>query len=397
MHLGITGPVSTAQLAHLLHLRPGSVPPAGMGGVPVNNLILELHKRGFQLSVFSHSLEVPEGKTVVLRGDNLTIYYGHYRPRARHRIADLYAAERRFIASAIQAAKPDLIHAHWQYEWGWGALDSGVPTLLTCHDSPLDVLLAARDAYRAFRLAVAAIVLRKATHLTTVSPYVADRLKRFTRNPVRVIPNVEPVGVFDRFRTWAPPAEPSVVMVNNAFDRRKNVTTALRAFRQLGRSYPGATLHLYGTDFGPGEAAQRWAVRHDCARRVAFHGPLGFEALMDAIARHDIFLHTSLEESFGMVLVEASAMGLPVVAGRQSGGVPWVLPGGSGLLVDVRSPEEVAGALGHLLANPESVRQLCERGRQNAVARFSPGVVVDQYINAYHHVFKTAESTSYSL
>jgi L-malate glycosyltransferase len=395
MHIGITGPVSTVQLSPILHLPSGTNVPTGMGGVPVNNLILELHRRGYRLSVFSHSPDVPEGRPVVLHGDNITVYYGHYRPRARHRILDWYKAERQFIADSIRHVRPDVVHAHWQYEWGWGALDSGVPTLLTCHDSPLDVLRSVRDGYRLFRLAVAARVLRRATHLTTVSPYVADRLKLFTSRPVRVIPNLEPPSVFDRFRVRSVGAAPSICLVNNAFDRRKNVQTAFLAFRRLRTHHPAATLHLYGTDFGPGEAAHQWAQQQGCTEGVVFHGPLGFEALMDAMARHDVFLHTSLEESFGMVLVEAAAMGLPVVAGARSGGVPWVMPPDTALLTDVSSPDAVAQALETLLTDPALFASLRARAVQNAQTRFSADAVVNQYLTAYETCLTTPSRPAY--
>lgn len=397
MHIAIAGPVATAQLAHLLHLPPGNTPPAGMGGVPVNNLILELHRRGHRVSVFSHAKEVPAGKSVVLEGDRITVHYGHYRPRAWQRMADFYGAERRFIADAIRAARPDVVHAHWQYEWGWGALDSGVPTLLTCHDSPVDVWMAVRDLYRTFRLAVAAQVLRRATHLTTVSPYVAERLRWFTKRPIAVIPNMIPSAIFARFRSCAMGASPSIAMINNAFDRRKNVQTALLAFRRLLWQHPNATLHLYGTDFGPGEVANQWATRHGCARQVSFHGPLPFDSLTDALAQHDVFLHTSLEESFGMVLVEASAMGLPVVAGQHSGGVPWVLPNGAGLLTDVRSPEAVAATLDRLLTDPALAYRLRDQARQNALTRFSSEVVINQYLKSYEKLCSVHENAAYSV
>lgn len=394
MHIGITGPVSTQQLASLLNLPTGYV-PAGMGGVPVNTLILELHKRGHQLSVFSNSYDVPAGETVVLRGSGIDIYYSPCRPRARHRLGDLYRTERRAVTKLIRQVRPDIMHAHWQYEWAWAALDSGVPTLVTCHDSPVDVLWSMRDMYRAVRLVVATWVLIRAKHLTAVSAHTAGRIGWFTKQPIRVIPNFEPDAVFALYRERKLSDSVSVVMVNNNFTKLKNVGVGLLAFQRLRRKYLKATLHLYGQDFGEGEAAQRWAVDNQCEQSVVFHGPLPFDALMEAMSSHDVFLHTSLQESFGMVLVEAMAMGIPVVAGADSGGVPWVLSDGAGVLTDITSPETVYNALDSLLSSPIQYSTMSRLARQQALIRFSANNVVNQYMQAYDQLCQTTKSTAH--
>ncbi|MEZ0608468.1 glycosyltransferase family 4 protein [Fibrella sp. WM1] len=395
-HIGIVGPVATSQLAPLLNLPMGNV-PEGMGGVPVNNQVIELHRRGYRVSVFSNSYDVPAGQTIKLSGPNLDVYFCHYRRRARHRVLDLFKAERKGVTEAIQQAKPDMLHAHWQYEWGWAALDSGIPTLVTCHDSPIDVLVSMRDLYRTIRLGMAAYVLRRAKHLTAVSTYTANGVSRFTKRPVRVIPNFEPNSVFDLYRERQLPNVPSLVMVNNNFDKRKNVGVAMQAFKLFRQKFPVATLNLYGFGFGEGEAAHQWAQAHDCEENVRFHGPTNFNELMQAVSKHDLFLHTALEESCPMVLIEASAMGLPIVAGDKSGGVPWLLSNESGVLTDITSPQAVCEALEQLASDATYYRAMSQRARQNALDRFSPGTVVDQYLNAYEQLSQPQKSTAHSV
>jgi len=51
-------------------------------------------------------------------------------------------------------------------------------------------------------------------------------------------------------------------MISSGWDRRKNAKRALRAFQFIRHELPGASLHLFGGDFGPGERAEIWVVQH---------------------------------------------------------------------------------------------------------------------------------------
>jgi glycosyltransferase involved in cell wall biosynthesis len=109
--------------------------------------------------------------------------------------------------------------------------------------------------------------------------------------------------------------------------------------------------------------------------------------LLTALAELDALLHPSLEESFGVVLAEAMALGLPVVAGRDSGAVPWVLganPEGkcaTGVLTDVRSATGMTNAL-HTLFDMEYAARSAA-GLSRARCYFSPVAVALAYEARY--------------
>jgi glycosyltransferase involved in cell wall biosynthesis len=115
---------------------------------------------------------------------------------------------------------------------------------------------------------------------------------------------------------------------------------------------------------------------------MEFLGSLTYETLLQEMAEADVFLHPSLEESFGMVVAEAMALGLPVVGGKASGAVPWVI-GRAGILVDVTNPTEIAHGLIDLLSNPEKWQVFRNLARTTSISRFSVESVVDAYEKIY--------------
>jgi len=109
---------------------------------------------------------------------------------------------------------------------------------------------------------------------------------------------------------------------------------------------------------------------------------------MERLAREvDIFVHPSLEEGHPLSVIEAMALGIPVIGGVHSGAVPYTLENGrAGLLVDVRSPQAVAGAMLRLAEDAEMRITLGRAARRSAWHRFRLEHVVDAYEKVYDEV-----------
>lgn len=394
MHIGIAGPIATENIAHLLGGDAAAL-PLGTGGAPLlATLITELLARGHQVTAFTTTSGYPQPDYSALRveGERFAIYYVPVRPRAFFpsgghlgRAVDLYRAERLGLERAMRQAKPDVIHAHWTYEFGLAAIISGLPHIITCHDAPQVVLRYMPNLYRLMRYFMGRRCLVRARYLTAVSPYMRGRVTHYAHVPIAVVPNPLPPRLTGRqidLSHLPDPCAPRLAMVANGWGPLKNPQPAMRAFARLHTRVPDARLRLYGEDFGSGQTAEQWARQEDIAAGMEFVGPIHYVRLLDELASTDVLLHPSLEESFGMSVAEAMALGVPVIGGARSGAVPWVI-GDGGLVTNVRSTSAIATALDTLLHVPEKYSRCRHAAVERARLVFSANHVADTYLGHY--------------
>jgi phosphatidyl-myo-inositol dimannoside synthase len=162
---------------------------------------------------------------------------------------------------------------------------------------------------------------------------------------------------------------PVVVCVSRLVPR-KGQDVLIRALPEVRRRVPGAVLLLVGG--GPdAPRLHRLAAEHGVADAVVLTGSVPWEELPAYYDAGDVFAmpcrtrHGGLEvEGLGIVFLEASATGLPVVAGRSGGSPDAVLDGRTGTVVDGRRVAEVAGAVADLLADQDRARAVGAAGRQ---------------------------------
>jgi len=388
MHIGITGPIDLLPLKHRL----GNSPLPQTYSFPlVGKLAEELIVRGNEVSVFAGSTDVSE--TLVVRGDKVTAFICPL--RKRRAAYDFYKLERMHLSTAMKNSGCDLIHAHWTYEYAAAALESGLPNIVTAHDSPLAILryfIASRNfPFWTAKAILGARVIRRARMLTTVSPYCKHDIT-FSMHPkaaIMVIPNGVAANLIEAGKKrlcGAPLITPfTIATILQGFQGRKNPKPAIKSFALIRSKFPDARLLMFGTDFEEGGPADRWSQGKGLATGIHFIGKLSHNELMRHMANHvHLLIHPAKEESFGMAALEAMSLGIPVIGGKMSGGVPYVLDGGSaGILVDITSPAIIADAACDLLGNPERSRGFSQAGWNRANTEFSFDRMVSLYEEEY--------------
>ncbi len=162
---------------------------------------------------------------------------------------------------------------------------------------------------------------------------------------------------------------PVVVCVSRLV-RRKGQDTLIRAMPRILAAEPDTVLLIVGG--GPYEKdLRRLAQETGVAASVRFTGAVPWSELPAHYGAGDVFAmpcrtrRGGLDvEGLGIVYLEASATGLPVVAGDSGGAPDAVLDGETGWVVRGGSPEEAADRITTLLADAELRRRMGERGRE---------------------------------
>jgi glycosyltransferase involved in cell wall biosynthesis len=161
-------------------------------------------------------------------------------------------------------------------------------------------------------------------------------------------------------------AEPLAGFVGR-LTRQKGVDVLLRAFARVEKEIPSARLVLAGD--GPERKSLVALARSLGLRRVAFLGWRSNAA--DVLADVDLLAMPSRWEGFGLVALEAMALGKPVVASNVSALPEIVVPGETGLLVPREGAAELADALQVLLSDRERAERMGRAGRARAKKEFT--------------------------
>ena len=162
--------------------------------------------------------------------------------------------------------------------------------------------------------------------------------------------------------------QPVIVCVSRLV-ARKGQDSLIKAMPEIVRAVPGATLLIVGD--GPYRGRlERLADDTGVRAAVRFAGGVPWTELAAHFDAGDVFAmpcrtrRGGLDvEGLGIVYLEASATGLPVVAGNSGGAPDAVLSGRTGVVVDGRDRGAVAAAVIEMLADPRSARAMGEAGR----------------------------------
>jgi glycosyltransferase involved in cell wall biosynthesis len=347
----------------------------GQNATPVSPMVRQWLENGHEVAVFCLDQSVVSPQ--ILTGTRLSVHVLPKR-RARSYMLDVYKKERALIVNAIKYENPDVISAQWSYEHAMGAQDSELPCVVTCHDTPLRYAWNAKNFYMCYHLLIARHVIRKAKHLICVSPYTADHIKKIfqPKGTLSIIPNGLPEELFlrgkSRFLNKRPTSSIFTICSIGGWGRLKNIKSLLKAYALLRQKHPNTRLVLFGSQLGSLERGEMWARANHFDIGVEFRGVTPRQQLFDFLEYEaDLMMHPSKIETHGMVLIEAMACGVPVIAGQRSGAVPWTLDHGkSGILCDIRQPKVIAEAIEQILMNPERTQSIVHHAWHSTYDRF---------------------------
>ena len=232
-------------------------------------------------------------------------------------------------------------------------------------------------------------------HMTIISQAAADRFIRdriVPRALLEVVPNgVDteryqglPAGTRDRLRRSLQLDREFVWLAVGRFEAAKDHPNMLRAFARVVAQRPDAVLLLVGRGRLQAEV-EALAGTLALAGRVRFVGTR--EDVPELMTVADGYVMSSAWEGMPMVLLEAGAGGLPIVATRVGGNAEVVQEGVSGFLVPPGNDQALGAAMLRLMALPEAERRaMGTRGHDHVRQHYGLGRVVDRYEAIYRAV-----------
>jgi glycosyltransferase involved in cell wall biosynthesis len=178
------------------------------------------------------------------------------------------------------------------------------------------------------------------------------------------------------------PTEPVVAMAAQ-FIPRKGHEVLLAAIPHVLERHPSARFLLFGKGPLQGRIGQEIA-RLGLADHVLLPGFRG--DLPRILPCLDLLVHPALREGLGIILLQASASGLPIVA-TEVGGIPEAVANGdTGLLVPPGNPRKLAEAVVQLLDDPDLRKSMGSRGKRKVAYEFSVDRMVEGNLAVYREV-----------
>lgn len=390
MKIGIASPFELQMLEKYLYEKDSQElnKVVGLGGTQPTQLAIQFLNMGYEVSLFTLSRTVPIGNYKIFNGKNLKIYVGHFR-RGKRVTLDFQYKEIKQIKEMILADKPDVLTAQWTYEFALASLLSKTPSTITVRDWSPEIFRLTKKPYRFMRMLMSFLVYCKGNSFISNSPYIDEKLKFLKSKRIGIIPNGIQDSIFLPIKKeFDISNEFNIISINNGFGERKNLKPLIKVFSILVKKYNNLQLYLLGDGFGQGQLSYKWCQDNSLLENIHFVGKVNYTQVIEYLDKSHLMVHPALEESFGNILVEAMARKIPVVAGKNSGAVPWVV-GESGVLIDVSDEDNIKKSIELFINHSKKLDEYSEKGYQNAYSRFKISNIANQYINKFNEILRS--------
>ena len=276
----------------------------------------------------------------------------------------------------------DVVHAHWLIPQGIVQSFFKKPYIVTGHGG--DVVSLNKGIMRKLKVRC----LKKARHVTVVSEYLKGRVQE-------LVPEIEPevisMGVDTRkfgrqyrVENYFGQGDKKVVLFVGRLAEKKGVAYLIEAMKQID-----ALLVIVGN--GPLRKTLEEQAEQVGKDRIRFLGEKTHEELKKIYASADIFVAPSVtakdgdQEGLGLVLLEAMASGLPVVASKSGGITQIIKDGENGLLCEEKCVWQLAENICALLNDECLYKKIAENGNRTVKA-YDYVQTTEKYMQIINHM-----------
>lgn len=303
------------------------------------------------------------------------------------------------LTRLMKEFSPDMVHSHCPFFMGDFALrlsrQHAIPLVFTyhtmfeqyVHDWPVQ-----NEGVKRFIVKLAAGYANLVDQVVVPSESVQDiLLKRGVRTPIEVIPTGVDLEHFSKgngkvFREQNQ-IPPDALVIGHAgrLAPEKNLGFLTNCLVELLRKYPKAHALIVG--LGPSEKMIKDAFEHaGLEKRLHLTGVLHYQHLVDAYFAMDVFAFASLSETQGIVLIEAMAAGLPVVALDAPGAREVVKDRNNGRLLNEMDQQSFVDALLWVLSSSSEELQTIKRSARMTAQEYPVDSVAKRMLEIYEKI-----------
>jgi len=336
--------------------------------------IIDLHIVTIEKHIAETSIENHEGLTV------------HRLPRSRWpMILDaIVGPSVRILNRYLRQLEPTVVHYH--ETWGFSAPKCGFPAVFTVHGFDSLNLPTEKAPFWRTRSKLwdwsESIGLRKQKHIISIAPYVHHAISTKTNAKISDIWNsLNPLA----YAVSRKEKRGSLLFLG-WLNPRKNPLVIVKAAAKLIKKHPDLKVRLCGEASVPHYFKELQDAISDfgLTKCVEMPGRLNQSAVRKELSTAALLVLPSFQENAPMVIAEAMAAGIPIVASNLCGIPDMVEDGKSGLLLnDPTDADELVNTLDKLLSNDELRHCQGESAKYRAEQLFHPTSVASQTIEVY--------------
>jgi glycosyltransferase involved in cell wall biosynthesis len=296
------------------------------------------------------------------------------------------------VRRKLSELRADIVHAQGtERDCAISAVFQNIPKILTIHGNIRAITKLHHHSLLSFwgiQSQLEAFCLPRFAGVICISKYTQQQVSNLAKK-TWLLPNATENLFFEpRPTTLDPRASPLVLVVANV-DGRKNQNALIQAIDPLAHKlkfsvkfYGRCGEDSYGKEFRSLLKTRPWC---------SWGGMIDRENLRGEFARATALFLPTREDNCPMVVLEAQASGVPVIASNV-GGVPDLVEDGvTGLLTNPDLPSTMPIALEKILSDKALADRLAEGGRKQALARFHPHVIATRHLEIYREVLSASK------
>ncbi len=274
-----------------------------------------------------------------------------------------------FALRKIRKNRPDIIHTHTPFSVGWEAVISakrlGIPLVGTHHtffDHYLKYVFLDFDWAKKFSWKATVGYYNRCDMVVSPTHSLADGLRENgLKKNIEIVVNSLDVEKFSPDKNKKRGTKNLVYMGRIGYE--KSIDDVIKATAIIKQKIPDIRLEIIG-DGPEKENLRKLAEELGLSKNVSFSGFLHGQELVRALQKADVFLLGSKSENMPLSVLEAMAVGLPIVAVSSLGLLEIVAGGENGFLISPDNPKEMAEKTILLLNDQEKLKKFSEKSRE---------------------------------